>query len=95
MLKTVRVTIQIGNSDDKLPQTRWLAYVNAMRSQIVERAETHFAGGSNNEARWQNFCWVVACPVDSLESLKVAVECTRRNFGQDSAAFTTGETIFV
>ena len=65
------VTIQIGNSDDKLTQKQWANFVNEVRSLIVQTGETHFDGGSRNDARWQNFCWVVAVPLDHLEKLKL------------------------
>lgn len=96
-MKTVTVTIQIGNSDDKLTQRDWSYFINAMRSEIVQTGEVHFEGGSRNDCRWQNFCWVVAVPndLDQIASLKMRVEHIRKNYSQDSAAFTPGETLFV
>lgn len=89
------VTIQIGNSDDKLSQVQWSSYVNAMRSLIVQTGETHFAGGSNPDARWQNYCWVVNVPDEQLEILKSFVTDLRHSYFQTSVAVTVGETFFV
>lgn len=95
--KTITVTIQIGNSDDKLTQIEWSNFVNSMRSEIVQSGEVHFEGSSRGDARWQNHCWVVAIPsdLDQIHSLKERVEHTRKNYRQDCAAFTAGETLFV
>ena len=94
-MKTTTVTIQIGNSDDKLTQKQWSNFVNDVRSQIVQVGEVHFAGGSRPDARWQNYCWVVAVPCDQIEPLKQTLAVSGRNYRQEAVAFTVGETFFV
>lgn len=95
MTTAATVTIQIGNSDDKLTQKEWSCFVRDVRAHIQENCETHFDGGSRGDARWQNHCWVVAVPVDLIAALKVILFGIRRNYGQESVAFTVGETFFV
>lgn len=89
------VTIQIGNSDDKLTQTEWAAYVLMMRTNILQHCTAvHFFGASANWERWQNVAWVVVCEDAKLAALKAAVTDARSTFNQDSAAWTEGETQF-
>jgi hypothetical protein len=90
------VTIQIGNSDDKLSQTEWAGFVVMMRYAILANCiQVHFFGGPTNFERWQNVAWVVTCEADKLASLKAAVTDARATFNQDSAAWTEGDTQFV
>jgi hypothetical protein len=89
------VTIQIGNSDDKLTQTEWAAYVLMMRTNILQHCTAvHFFGAPANWERWQNVAWVVVCEDAKLAALKAAVTDARSTFNQDSAAWTEGETQF-
>ena len=90
------VTIQIGNTDDKLTQTEWAAFVLMMRAQILQHCQAvHFFGAPANWELWQNVAWVVMCETDKLPALKAAVADARNTFRQDSAAWTEGETQFV
>ena len=94
-MKTQTVTVQIGNSDDKLTQQEWANFVNDVRSKIVQAAEVHFAGGSVPDARWQNYCWVVCIECDLIEPLKRTLAVSGRNYRQEAVAFTVGETLFL
>lgn len=91
------VTIQIGNSDDKLTQANWAAFVMAMRHDAILKncVQIHFAGAPGNAERWQNFAFVVEVAPHQLEPLKRAVADIRGVFNQDSAAVTVGQTEFV
>lgn len=90
------VTIQISNTDDKLTQTEWAAFVLMMRNQILQHCGVvHFFGAPANWERWQNAAWVVTCEDDDLSRLKAAVVDARNTFNQDSAAWTEGDTQFV
>lgn len=91
------VVIQIGNSDDKLSQAIWAAFVHAMRHDAILKncKQIHFAGAPGNAERWQNFAFVVECSPEQVEPLRRAVADIRSVFDQDSAAFTVGETEFV
>jgi hypothetical protein len=59
----VIVTFAVGNSDDKLSQAEWSAFV-AKTQQVVEwlaanGAMIHFGGFSAPAAPWQNALWAI------------------------------------
>lgn len=90
------ITIQIGNSDDKLTQAEWSFYVWSIRKAIDSCCEyVHFAGGSPGAAAWQNFCWVVDVEKRNQNDLRVKIEKARKQYRQDSVAWTEGETEFI
>jgi hypothetical protein len=90
------MTIQIGNSDDKLTQKEWNAYWNAVNFEISNIAfEIHFVGGSDAVARWQNYCWVIAISEANEQALKNFLTVVRTRYQQDSVAVTVGTTMFV
>jgi hypothetical protein len=91
------LVIQIGNTDDKLTQAQWSAFVLMMKQEAILRhgKQVHFFGGSTNWERWQNVAWIVECEPENIDALKAAVLDVRTTFGQDSAAWTEGETEFV
>ena len=91
------VTIQIGNTDDKLSQVDWAAFVQAMRHEAILKncVQIHFAGAPGNAERWQNFAFVVECRPGQVGPLRSAVTDMRALFNQESASFTVGETEFV
>lgn len=90
------IVVQIGNSDNKLPQAEWAEFVRRVDVTIRENAQAvHFFGGTENWAAWQRVCWVFDCEGTRLAGLKELVTATRREFRQDAAAFTEGETEFI
>jgi len=90
------VIIQIGNTDDKLPQAGWSNYVDAVRFEIgFFQVEIHFIGFSPADAHWQNACFVVNSSDEQLDLLKKGVTRIRKAFKQDSVAWTEGKTEFV
>jgi hypothetical protein len=93
---TIIVVIQIGNSDDKLPQKKWSEYVGIVH-QIVQASakEVHFFGGSPNWHSWQNVCLVIEMNEDDYTPLCSELLPIRKHFKQDSIAITRGETIFL
>ena len=90
------ITIQIGNSDDKLSQVRWHDFCHHMQSVLEsEKIELHFSGFSYQGAPWQNACWVGVVDVDRLPSIKAALRTCAELFDQESIALTVGDTTFV
>lgn len=91
--------IQIGNSDDKLPQKTWSNFVLDVQSVIqVNMLTTHFSGTSASSAPWQNACWVVEIPnpVDYiLRELREELGVLAEKYEQNSIALTIGDTEFV
>ena len=90
------VTLQIGNSDDKLTQKEWSRFTQEVGSAVSQfAAQIHFSGSSGTCAPWQNAAWVFAIePLNDTE-LKAVVTYLRAEYRQDSAAWTEGETLFV
>ncbi len=90
------VTIQIGNSDDKLAQGIWAGLVAATADAIVASGvEVHFHGAPPNWTAWQNVAWVVVGNEEQLLALKKEVGRLRRIYEQNSAAWTEGKTEFI
>lgn len=92
------ITIQIGNSDDKLTQREWANFVDAVARIIAgyePHISTHFYATSPNDMPWQNACWVIGCPDELHLAVIELVKQTRTLFRQDSVAVTIGETQFV
>ena len=96
------LTIQIGNTDNRLTQQEWADYVREI-SQFLQgtTSSVHFSGGSPAEAPWQNYCWV--CGLEELiwhlehhdEVLLTTLSGIGKKYNQDSVAVTIGETQFV
>lgn len=90
------VVVQIGNTDDKLPQARWAEFVAAMREVVACRAScVHFDGHSIGDARWQNWCIVATVDETWFTSIREAIEHCRKRYDQDSAAVLFGHTEFI
>jgi hypothetical protein len=94
MMKTV--TIQTGNTDNKLTQQEWSILVKLLADQIRSYAkEIHFFGGAESWAMWQNAAWVILIEQPQLDMLKAKVIEVREMCKQDSVAWTEGKTLFV
>lgn len=88
------VTVQIGNSDDKLSQERWSVFIGQTGQLIRSTAKTiHFSGGSAANSPWQNYCWVAE--MDITDEFMAACKDLAKRFSQDSISITTGTTTFV
>lgn len=87
------VTIQIGNSDDKLTQSRWSMFVKELNNIVtVDCGQVHFCGHSAGDAPWQNHCVVAEC--DDLGWLQARLAELAGRYDQDSIAMTAGNTVF-
>lgn len=90
------ITIQIGNSDDKLSQVKWSEFVSDVENAIHQVADRiHFFGSPPSVARWQNATWVASVSEHHIHALKAEIKSIRTYFNQDSAAWTEGETQFI
>ncbi len=90
------VTIQIGNSDDKLTQAEWAAFVNTVRSTALRFSdEIHFFGASSNYERWQNAAVIIECKETNREALRFQLKEIKAHWRQDSIAWTEGVTEFI
>lgn len=97
----MQVSIQIGNSDDKLSQRQWSNYVSDMAEAISHYSkDIHFSGGAEGWRPWQNYCWIIELPDHSLMSgfigdlVNEIIDC-RKRYNQESVALSWGKTLFV
>lgn len=90
------VTVQIGNSDNKLTQQDWSMFVTQVDNTIEEIAQVHFHACSNGGDPWQNAAWVFVVEND-LDAMRLQAGLTdiRGKYNQDSIAWTEGETAFL
>ncbi len=89
------VTIQIGNSDDKLSQELWCDFITDTADEIKDIVTLHFSGGSEPRVPWQNYTFVGVIEEGRMAELKSILGELCRFFNQDSIALSVGETIFV
>ena len=89
------VTIQIGNSDDKLTQSEWAKYVSEVDEVVRRGTHVHFFGGSPNWYPWQNAAWVITADKSVLNHISLELYDIRKKYNQDTVAWTQGETAFV
>lgn len=93
--------VQIGNSDNKLPQAIWAQFINELADILAKfQARIHFFGHSAPQAPWQNCCAVFDDPLerDELVSqalLEVTFADLAWRYDQDSIALTIGSTQFI
>lgn len=88
------ITIQIGNSDDKLTQKQWHRFIENIHDAVrIYCSEVHFFGASPGTEPWQNAAWVVVCRDQFSErELREEVKTQREAHQQDSVAWTEGDT---
>lgn len=91
------VTIQIGNSDNKLPQNVWADFIEytakVCRPTLQHpQVHTHFEGGSSYDKKWQNSCWVLVCPDDYINVLRTHLGKAAAKFNQDSIAMSVADS---
>jgi hypothetical protein len=91
------LTIQLGNSDDKLTQAEWADFVKKVEGYIrsTDYCQIHFSGSSAGNAPWQNYCLVAEVPVGAINDLSYLVAKMAGRYRQESIAFTVGETEFI
>lgn len=95
---TTTAVVQIGNSDDKLTQKRWAAFIVETAEVITSHAQgVHFSGASMADAPWQNHAWVFEISARDLRLSALQYDLTELayDYEQDSIALTTGVTEFV
>lgn len=89
------ISILIGNSDDKLKQSEWSEYIQAVQMIIASlEYPIHFHGYSQGDAPWQNACWVVEAN-DGFYVLVEHLQMVAWAYRQDSIAVVEGDTTFV
>jgi hypothetical protein len=97
----VNTFIQIGNSDDKLPQAEWCNFIHAMRHLLYDeewsdRLQLHGEWFSRPDSPYQNANWCVEIKDSTLrDELRDRLLMLAVRFCQDSIAWTEGEVEFI
>lgn len=93
----ITVTLCIGNSDNKLPQSEWSHYIlEVTRLVHAYGLQVYFEGFSDPRAIWQNACWVFGMPSEeSTAPLIRPLRSLAKNFRQESIALVVGNTHMV
>lgn len=92
------ITIQIGNSDNKLTQQQWNLFVAAINNVIsLWTKEVYFAGGPPSDAQWQNYCWVIDGDMSQHDEdiFKSLLAKRRAAFQQESLSYVVGMNSFI
>lgn len=96
MNEEVTVVVSIGNSDDKLTQSNWSAFVWEVNQAIETQAnQVHFHGYSPGDKPWQNAAWYFDIDASVSEELKPTLAAIAQRYDQDSVAWLIGRTEFV
>lgn len=86
MIATVYVSI--GNSDDKLTQREWAAYVREfVKLMRKDAAQVYGEWYSAPDVEYQNACIAAAVPDERLGWLRGALLDLRTQYRQDSVAW--------
>ena len=91
------ITVQIGNTDDKLTQREWSQFFHRVDGVIRDAAHNvYFSGHALPAAPWQNGCWCfdVNSKITRLYLERVILTIAK-NYRQESVAWTEGETDFL
>lgn len=91
------ITIQVGNSDDKLTQREWSEFVIEVNNLIDTHASNvHFFGAPSNWLVWQNVAWVIQFDDAVVQDVfQETLRAIRTKYNQDSVAWTEGDTVFI
>lgn len=91
------VTLQIGNSDDKLTQLEWASFIGRVKDLLDDTptVTVHFFGCSHGAECWQNACWVFVIDSKYIPQTTREITVLRDRYKQDSAAWTEGSTAFI
>jgi len=88
MAEPLTVYVSIGNSDDKLTQTRWSDFHARFLALLREHANAVWGAWLSNPADpWQNACACVEIGPDSVTALTRELARLAAEFDQDSIAW--------
>jgi hypothetical protein len=92
------VHVSIGNTDNKLTQQEWSEFYAAVDEVVRHRAVVvHGAWVSPSTAPYQNAAWAIETysQLRVRRAFKQELADLATRFGQDSIAWTEGETEFI
>ena len=88
--------VQIGNSDNKLTQADWAAFVQEISNCVGKWAfQLHFFSCSFGSDPWQNAAWIFEISEDKAEKIKEDLRVKAFRFNQESIAWLEGEAEFI
>jgi hypothetical protein len=88
------VYITVGNSDDKLSQNEWSAFVSSVRLVLRDEAQVmHGEWFSLPDSPWQNACWCVEFVEYRLDRARMRLGKLAPAFRQDSIAWAEAPTV--
>ena len=92
----MHVVLSIGNTDNKLTQQEWAAFVDDVRWLVAEFTDgTHFFGGPDTWAKWQNVLWMFEMAEMDCAEFQAKLIRIREQYNQESAFMMTGNGKFV
>jgi len=95
-MKPVTVTLVIGNSDDKLPQSRWADFLRQTDHYVnFYSVQIFFSGFSKADVPWQNAAWVFLIYPANIPQIMETLKDLRAKFDQESVAWVQGQTQFL
>jgi hypothetical protein len=94
-MDNVTVTVQIGNTDNKLTQYEWSVFCKDVDWVVSKLGVIHFSGGSSWDRPWQNACWVFETDRVNINEIKNSLNLLTIKYKQDAIAVTIGKTEFV
>ena len=83
----ITVYISIGNSDDKLPQSAWSAYVYEAGIIANSGQAKHGDWVSRSSSPYQNACWCVEVLPQQVNPMKDSLRGLAGKYNQDSIAW--------
>lgn len=88
----MHLAISIGNTDNKLSQVEWSEFVDKINLLISDLSyvRTHFFGGAQTWAPWQNVAWLLELENGSPEPLLERLIVLRKQFSHDSVFILVG-----
>ena len=93
---TDTVYISIGNSDDKLTQNEWCAFVEDVRQALRNLAlAQHAEWFSASDSPWQNACWCVEVREVMVRDLRNRLATIAKAYYQESIAWAVAEPEFI
>lgn len=85
------VYISIGNSDNKLTQVEWSEFCLTISCSLKIFSHFHGVWFSLPDSPFQNACWCVTIPENSVEEVRTDLKLLCRQFNQDSIAWAEAE----
>lgn len=93
--KEISVVIGIGNTDNKLTQQEWSAFVDGIDGIAKFAGKVHFMGGSPNWMPWQNATWILEVWNNDLPILRKLLAEEAKRYRQDTIYLLAGEPEFI